>query len=95
MESDLEDGVDALAGIRLGAERLDPLDRQCQEPVTDQVSGVGRPAVEVVIEGAGCHAEPIAYFGQFEAAITECGEYFETGLEVRVSGHNRRHIVPP
>ena len=64
--------------------------RSCIQCATSSL-GVGRPAGEVVIEGAGRDAEPVAHLGQLQSAVAQIGQHVEAGLEVGLPRHDARH----
>src|SRR5882757_4812012 len=89
----LDQQADATPRIRLFPNDVDDADRAVLPPMRDQCARVGRPAGEVVIEGAGRDAEPVAYLGEFQATISELRQYVEAGVEVRLPGYDARHGV--
>ena len=82
--ADLDHAVDAFAGVRLVPQFGDPLFGQAPEEECYQLVGVGRPVLEVVVEGPRGDAEPAAYLGQLQPPVAQVRENVEPDLEVRV-----------
>ena len=87
----LDDGPHPHAGVRLLPDHLSQFQCAVLLPVRDQLAGVGVPAGEIVIEGAGRHAESAAHLGQFQLAQAEVGEDLQAGLEIGRPGGDDGH----